>query len=159
MMQTGYFSCKKMSKEHRNIVLVKALVVNKLGKVLFVRRERPWDSMTHNKWELPGGKLEFTESIEGCAVRETKEETGYTVKPKYALPRAETFVAEYPNRVSHLLLICYVCELMGGSKSLEDHGVNKVEWFDFSKAMKLDTQPKTVEFLKEHKARGRNVRL
>jgi 8-oxo-dGTP diphosphatase len=32
------------------------------------------------RWALPGGHVEYDESVEACAVRETKEETGLDVK-------------------------------------------------------------------------------
>jgi 8-oxo-dGTP pyrophosphatase MutT (NUDIX family) len=43
-------------------------VQNKDGEVLFIFRR--------GKWDLPKGKLEKGESLEQCAVREVKEETG-----------------------------------------------------------------------------------
>ena len=52
-------------------IFVKAaggLVYNSTGRILMIFR--------NNKWDLPKGKLEVGESIQDCAIREVKEETG-----------------------------------------------------------------------------------
>ncbi len=49
-------------------------------KVLFLRRGNGADHP--NEWAFPGGKQEDGETIEECAIRETKEESGYQAKPE-----------------------------------------------------------------------------
>lgn len=44
------------------------VVTNEKGKVLFIYR--------NDKWDLPKGKIDKGETIEECALREVKEETG-----------------------------------------------------------------------------------
>ncbi len=51
-----------------------ALVVDDSGRVLMQRRG---DS---GNWSLPGGIMEVGETLEECAVRETKEETGLDIE-------------------------------------------------------------------------------
>src|SRR5580704_13598268 len=58
-----------MNNENR--ILVKAaggLVINENKEILFMFRR--------GKWDLPKGKLDPGESLESCAQREVKEETG-----------------------------------------------------------------------------------
>jgi len=54
---------------------VTILIINKDNKILSVSRKD-----NYNDWNLPGGKVEKNESFEEAIIRETKEETGLTVK-------------------------------------------------------------------------------
>lgn len=53
------------------------VVVRHEGKVLLGVRK---SALGHGTWSLPGGSLEFGESFEACAARETLEEAGITIK-------------------------------------------------------------------------------
>ena len=55
-----------------------ATIVVKDNKVLLGRRKN--SSNTNGLWQFTGGKLEFNESWEDCARRETKEETNLDIK-------------------------------------------------------------------------------
>ncbi len=52
----------------KKIIAAGGLVTNEKGELLMIFRR--------SKWDLPKGKLDEGESIESCAVREVKEETG-----------------------------------------------------------------------------------
>ena len=47
------------------------------GKLLMVQEGK---DHIHGRWDFPGGGLEHDESVENCAKREVKEETGYRVE-------------------------------------------------------------------------------
>ena len=46
---------------------------------LFLFRNKKENDVNHGKWIGVGGKKETNETIEECAIRETKEETGYEI--------------------------------------------------------------------------------
>jgi ADP-ribose pyrophosphatase YjhB (NUDIX family) len=54
-------------------IVTRAIVLNQKKEILVVSE----DGM---RWHFPGGMLEGCESMEGCAVRETQEETGLYVQ-------------------------------------------------------------------------------
>jgi ADP-ribose pyrophosphatase len=72
------------------------------GRVVLLRQYR--HAVRETLWEIPAGKLDRGESLETCAVRELKEETGYSaselisigticVTPGYSDERIHLYVA------------------------------------------------------------------
>jgi ADP-ribose pyrophosphatase YjhB (NUDIX family) len=68
--RTEYLDDPYAPKPNSMVVATTAFIEDDQGRVLLVRRG---DS---GKWALPGGGLEFGESVTECAVREVREETG-----------------------------------------------------------------------------------
>lgn len=66
------------------------------------------------KWTLPGGHLEFGESLEDTAVRETKEETGVSIRVIGFVGFKNTLINER-NGKYHVVLFCYRGVAEGGS--------------------------------------------
>lgn len=58
----------------RPIPIVRVLVVNSHGQVLVIQRAP--DTTDGNRWCLPGGKVDYGETVEQAAGRELQEETG-----------------------------------------------------------------------------------
>lgn len=67
------------------------VIVVKDGKVLLGKRESGIGSGT---WAFTGGKLEFNETIENCAKRETMEEAGVKIGNIKKIGFVETFFKE-----------------------------------------------------------------
>ncbi len=63
----------------RPLVAVDAVVVRRGGGVVLVKRMKP---PYEGYWALPGGLVEYGETVEEAVVREVKEETGLDVEVK-----------------------------------------------------------------------------
>ena len=74
-------------------------------KVLLVKQ----DVTEIRNWALPGGRLEFGETIEHCLIREIKEEAGLDIKVKELLYITDRF---YKN--NHIVHILFLVEKRGG---------------------------------------------
>ena len=88
---------------------VDAIIKTNDDKVVLVKRKNPpykgW-------WALPGGIVEYGETVEEAVKREVKEETGLEVE-------IEKLVNVYsdPNRDprGHFISICFLCRMIGGT--------------------------------------------
>ncbi|CAM3586687.1 NUDIX hydrolase [Marinicrinis lubricantis] len=71
----GYIETLRELVGNTPLILVRptVLVINAKGEALLVRYQ-------DDVWGLPGGMMELGESVEACAAREVKEETGLTVR-------------------------------------------------------------------------------
>jgi 8-oxo-dGTP diphosphatase len=67
-----YFKKRKLPR-----LTVDTFIRDRRGRLLLVRRGRP---PFQGRWGLPGGFCEYGETTEECGARETREETGVTVK-------------------------------------------------------------------------------
>lgn len=97
------------------------------GRVLLGLRAGAHGAST---WALPGGHLEFGESPEDCAVRETLEETGLAVTPtRHAGFTSTVFAAE--GRHSLTVFIEADCPT-GTPEVREPTKCERWAWFDWS---------------------------
>jgi 8-oxo-dGTP diphosphatase len=76
-----------------------------------IRRADPPHS---GKWTLPGGHLEFGETLEDAAIRETEEETGLKVRITGFTGFKNTLIRERSGRY-HVVLFCYEGEVSDGT--------------------------------------------
>lgn len=82
----------------------------------------------HGKWTLPGGGLEFGETIEEAMVREVEEETGLHVVAKDLLSH-HSRVAEFDDKSLHIFQFLLGVEVVGGALRNETEGTTDlVEW-------------------------------
>lgn len=87
------------------------------GRILLQRRA------DNGLWSIPGGMMEFGETIAQTAARETEEETGLQVEPVrlvgiYTDPRR---VVQYADgEVRQQFSICFACRVTGGQLSTSE---------------------------------------
>jgi mutator protein MutT len=101
-----------------------AVVTNENGEILMQRRA------DNDLWALPGGTMDFGETVDQTAVREVREETGYDVEIEdlvgiYTDPR---HVIEYTDgEVRQQFNICFAARLIGGAMRGSDESTD-VRW-------------------------------
>ena len=102
-----------------------ACLVTRAGQVLLLRRQR---SHGAGSWSPPGGHLDFGESIEACAMRETLEETGLRIAdPDFLAITNDIFEADG----KHYVTVWMRAEARGGEPAVQDPAeVAEVGWFE-----------------------------
>ncbi|MBR9680033.1 MAG: NUDIX domain-containing protein [Candidatus Altiarchaeota archaeon] len=82
-------------------------------------------------WTLPGGKLDFLESLEIAACREVFEETGI----KLNLDKLEfTSVSNDMIETAHFITIGFLCtEFSGEPAVMEPDEITEWQWFELDK--------------------------
>jgi ADP-ribose pyrophosphatase YjhB (NUDIX family) len=91
-----------------------AIVLNDQGEVLLIKRS------DNGRWCLPGGHVDYGETIQQTAIREAYEETGVRIKVKrlsgvYSQPYQ---AVEGLARPSHYVIVALVCHPVGGELRL-----------------------------------------
>jgi 8-oxo-dGTP diphosphatase len=105
-----------------------AVVIERDNKILLGKRK---GSHREGFWAVPGGHLEFNETIEDCAKREAMEETGLTVTNI----RKDTFTNDIMKDENKHYITCFVradCEY-GEPKIMEPDKCEEWKWFDWDK--------------------------
>jgi 8-oxo-dGTP diphosphatase len=98
------------------------------GKVLFGKRK---NSHGEGSWCFPGGHLEFGESWEECARRETLEETGLEIKNiRFATATNDFFEKEDKHYITILMIADW---FEGEAQLLEPEKCEKWGWFEWDK--------------------------
>ncbi len=158
LIKMEYFLKKQFGA--RNIVVPCAIVIQN-GKILMQKRNDPHRPNYHEKWEFPGGGVDFKEQIIENVVRETKEETGLIVEPLKLLQHIAVEWQEYPTFAYQVYLIPYVCKIVGGEINPRDHEVLEARWFELDEVSKYPLVgenarmyekflPELKEVIKEH---------
>jgi len=99
------------------------------GKVLLGRRK---NAHGEGSWAFPGGHLEFGESIEECAARETYEESGITI------PATNFMLATFTNDIftendKHYITLFAIAKCdIGEARIMEPDKCTEWGWFGWN---------------------------
>lgn len=92
-------------------------------------------------WYLPGGGVDYCETVEAAAIREFVEETGFLIQLSHLLDVSEVIIKEKPW---HSLTISYYGTITGGQLLGEvNHpfGDKTPRWFDLKDLNQINYHP------------------
>lgn len=98
--------------ERRPIVGVGAFVFDSEDRLLLIRRGKP---PLVGTWVVPGGTLEWGETIDDGTKREVLEETGLEIEIEGRLDVIEAISAPVPATEFHFIIVDSVARVIGGS--------------------------------------------
>ncbi len=124
---------KRISKNYDGTLeVVSSALIVKGDKILLIKSKK-WG----NSYLLPGGHVEYGETIFGAAKREGEEETGLKLKPLYCVYVGELINSPLFNRKAHLVYFHVVCEALSNTVKLDNRELNDFIWISPKEALKL----------------------
>jgi 8-oxo-dGTP diphosphatase len=127
-------------------------IIEKNGKVLLVKRNFP---PFRGKYAIPGGIVEYGETVEAAVVREVREETGLEVEVQeilgvYSDPKRD------PTR--RLIAVAFIVKIIGGRLKQKSLEIQDVRWFNLKeisrKKLAFDHAKILRDYMKWKKAGG-----
>ncbi|MEM3871833.1 MAG: nucleotide sugar dehydrogenase [Nitrososphaeria archaeon] len=108
-------------------------IIEKDESIFLVKRSiEPFKGL----WSLPGGFIEYNETVEEALVREVEEETGLKIKP---IRVVSVYSNPIRSPVKHVITICYHCTVLGGALKFSDESME-------ARFFALDQLPKEMAF-------------
>lgn len=105
---------------------------------------------TDNCWAMPGGWADVGNVPSEVAIRETKEESGFDVKPIKVIGVYDANRIGRRLEFFHAFKIIFLCELIGGEAATSDETLD-VQFFDFNKIPTLSLNRTNEKHLNEIK--------
>lgn len=116
---------------------VKILIQNTGRQYLFLQRSQAMDHEEEPHWDMPGGRIETTETLQDALQREIFEETGLQIDDAIRLIHAQDiFVAKADL---HVVRLTYTAQGDGEVTLSEEH--QDAKWLTFNEAMALNLDP------------------
>ena len=134
--------------KQKQIVVGLGLLVNDKNQVLISLRNDPGSNGEDDKWEIPGGGVEFGETIKQTVTREMKEELGVDISFLDYPPIVRSHVWKYPDIHVQVILIGYICKTTGTPRPANEE-VADVRWVAADEIDSLDYLPLCDVFVKK----------
>lgn len=116
------------------------------AKLLMVRRARPPDA---GSWSIPGGRVEWGETLAEAVVREVAEETGLEVMCGELVGWAERI---RPRR--HFVILDFAVTVLGWADPVPGDDASDARWVALSEVDRLELAPGLLQFLEDHGVLG-----
>jgi len=114
---------------------VGAFVMNDAGEFLLMKRGEKV-STEPSAWALPGGKVDFGETMKNAVTREVEEELGIVVEITNQFPSYDYIV---PEENQHWLTNIFNVKIISGTPAIQEpEKCSEIGWFTF------DTLPSPI---------------
>ena len=127
---------KKMMKKGVDYigVGVGAAILDDEGKLFLMLRGKDARN-ERGKWQIPGGSVDFGESLQEALKREVQEEFGIEIEVRELLDVVNHIL---PAERQHWVSPAYICKIIKGKPTiLEPNKCEKMGWFTLEEAEKL----------------------
>lgn len=133
MARRDYFYDKDAPKPNSIKPAAAVALFNDQRKILLLRRK------DNDKWTMPGGTLDYGESMAACAIREVREETGFSIRitglmGTYTDPN--TLIAYSDGEVRQEFTLVYAAEIESGELRIDNES-KEAAWVDLSAVAQL----------------------
>lgn len=119
---------------------LKAVVLNAKNEMLLIQRRA--DNTVAGKWDIPGGRMSFGESIDEALRREVKEESGLEVEVVGAVLNVCTFLRDVSAQ-NQIVRITFAVRAGEGEIRLSDEH-QAYEWVGLDRVKEFDLFSPTV---------------
>ena len=120
------------------------------GELLLIRRGR---GAGVGKWSIPGGRVEFGETLQAAVERELAEETGLATLTGRFLGWVERFGVDDAGHDFHYVIMDFcasLCETTPRLNLRAGDDASEARWVPFAELSTLDLVAGLFEFLTEH---------
>jgi ADP-ribose pyrophosphatase YjhB (NUDIX family) len=154
MARRDYFYDPEAPKPNSIHPAAAVALFNSSGNILLLRRR------DNDKWTMPGGTVDFGESMTDCAIREVREETGLQIRitgliGTYTDP--QILIAYSDGEVRQEFTLVYAAEIESGELKIDEES-KEATWVPLSSAVELplaESQRQrlrdVIEYRKEHR--------
>jgi len=95
----------KLSNNHKNPISTVDIIIELKGGIVLIKRKNPPEG-----WAIPGGFVDYGETLESAAVREAKEETGLDIE---LMRQFHTYSDPQRDPRQHTITTVYIAKAQG----------------------------------------------
>lgn len=134
------------TRERRTVLGAGAVIWNDRNEVLLVRRANP---PLRDEWSLPGGKVEFRETLRDALTREIREETGLEIEILGLIDVVElVHDIDADTTTSHYVLVDY-CARALSDEAVARSDASEARWFSLAEIDALPLWSETRRVIAE----------